>query len=89
MIPIENALTSHLFNGYSSFTAYIVAGSRIIENYVLKNNGKMFYVNACYDVIDDFIAIYKVLEMALSFMLYIMNDAIMCSNIYILPLFIF
>ena len=38
-----------------------------------------FYVN--YDVIDEFISIYNVLEMALSSMLYIINDIIMCSYI--------
>ena len=32
----------------------------------LKNNGKMYNVNAYYDVIDDFITIYKYLIMALS-----------------------
>ena len=41
--------------------------------------------NAYNDVIDDFIAIYSVLEMALSSMIYIINDAIMCS----FPLFIY
>ena len=29
-----------------------------------KNNGKMYRVNAYYDVIDDFITIYNFLEMA-------------------------
>ena len=27
-----------------------------------KNNGKMYYINAYYDVIDDIITIYNVLE---------------------------
>ena len=40
----------------------------------------MFYFNAYYDVIE-FIAIYNVLEMALSSMLYVINDVIMCSSI--------
>ena len=47
----------------------------------LKNNGKMYYFNAYYDVID-FIVIYNVLEMTLSSMLYIINDVIMYSIIY-------
>ena len=45
----------------------------------LNNNGKMYYmyyVNAYYDVIDD----YNFLEMALSSMLYIINDVILCST---------
>ena len=29
-----------------------------------KNKGKMYYVNSYYDVIDDLIAIYNVIEMA-------------------------
>ena len=45
----------------------------------------MYHVNAYYDVIDDFIAIYNVLEMALSFMLCIINGVIMCSNIMPFP----
>ena len=36
-----------------------------------KNNGKMYYVNPYHDIIDDFIAIYNVLEMALFSRLYI------------------
>ena len=50
-----------------------------------KNKGKMYYVNAYYDVIDDFITIYIFLVMALSSMIYIINDVIMCSNIIHFP----
>ena len=53
-----------------------------------KNNGKMYYFNTYYDVID-FIAIYNVLEMALSSMLYIINDVIMCSRIIYFPVIYF
>ena len=35
-----------------------------------KKNKKMYYVNAYYAVIDDFITIYLFLEMALSCMIY-------------------
>ena len=48
----------------------------------------MYYVNAYYDVID-FIAIYNDLEMALSSMLYIINDVIMCRSIIYFPGFFF
>ena len=41
----------------------------------------MFYVNAYYDDIDDFITIYIFLEIVLSSMIYIINDVIMYSNI--------
>ena len=44
----------------------------------------MYYLNAYYDVID-IIAIYNVMEMALSSMLYIINDVIMCSSIIYFP----
>ena len=44
-----------------------------------KNKWEMYYVNASYDVIDDFITIYIFLEIALSSMIYIINDVIMCS----------
>ena len=37
----------------------------------------MNYVNAYYDVIDDFITIYNYLKMALSSLIYIINDVIM------------
>ena len=49
----------------------------------------MYYVNAYYDVIDVFITIYNILEMALSSMIYIINDVIMCSNVINFPVFIF
>ena len=49
----------------------------------------MYYFNAYNDVIDDFIAIYNVLEMALSSMLYIINDVIMCSRIIYFPVIYF
>ena len=42
-----------------------------------ENNGKMYYVNAFYDVIDAFITIYIFLQMAFSSMIYIINDVIM------------
>ena len=48
----------------------------------------MYYFDAYYDVID-FIAIYNVLEMALSSMLYIINDVIMCSSIIHFPVIYF
>ena len=44
------------------------------------NKGEMYNANAYYDVIDDFIIIFIFLEMALSSMIYIINDVIMCSN---------
>ena len=50
-----------------------------------KNNGKAYYVNAYYDVIDDFITIYIFIEMALCSMMYIINDVIMSSNITHFP----
>ena len=49
----------------------------------------MYYVNAYYEVIDDFIAIYNVLEMALSSMLYIINEVISCSKIMYFPVIYF
>ena len=49
----------------------------------------MYYVNAYYDVINVFITIYNILEMALSSMIYIINDVIMCSNVINFPVFIF
>ena len=48
----------------------------------------MYYFNAYYDVID-FIALNNVLEMALSSMLYIINDVIMCSRIIYFPFIYF
>ena len=49
----------------------------------------MYYFNAYNDVIDDFIAIYNVLEMVLSSMLYVINDVIMCSSIIYIPVIYF
>ena len=49
----------------------------------------MYYVNAYYDVIDDFIAIYNPLEMALSYNIYVINDVIMCSYIIHFPVIYF
>ena len=48
----------------------------------------MYNVNAYYDLIYDFITIYNYLEMALSSLIYIINDVIMCSDVSIFPLFI-
>ena len=45
----------------------------------------MYSIYAYNDVIDDFIAIYNVLEMSLSSMLYIINDVIICSSIIYFP----
>ena len=45
----------------------------------------MYNVNAYYDVIDEFITMYNFLEMALSSMIYIINDVIMCSNVMHFP----
>ena len=55
----------------------------------LKNNGKIYYVNAYYDAIDVFIIIYNFLEMALSSMIYTINDVIMRSNIIHFPIIFF
>ena len=49
----------------------------------------MYYVNAYYEVIDDFIAIYNGLEIVLSSRLYIINDVIMYSNIIHFPVISF
>ena len=54
-----------------------------------KNNGKMFHVNAYYDVIDDFITIYNNLKMALVSLIYIINDVIMCSDVKHFPVIYF
>ena len=43
----------------------------------LNNPGKMYYVNAYYDVIYDYKTIYNFLEIVLSSMIYIINDVIM------------
>ena len=53
-----------------------------------KNNGNMYNLNAFYDVIDDFVTIYNHLKMALSSLIHIINDVIMCSDVNIFPLFI-
>ena len=45
----------------------------------------MCYVKAYYDVTDNFMTIYNVLEMALSSMIYIINNVIMSQCIF--PLF--
>ena len=50
-----------------------------------ENNDKMYHVNAYYDAIDVFITIYNFFEMALSSMIYKINDVIMCSNIIKFP----
>ena len=55
----------------------------------LKNNGKLYYANAYYDVIDDFITMYNFLEMAHSSMIHIINDVIMCSKIIHFPVIYF
>ena len=49
----------------------------------------MYYLNAYNDVIDDFTSIYNVLEMALSSMLYKINDVTMCSSIIYFPVIYF
>ena len=49
----------------------------------------MYYFNAYNDIIDDFIVLYNVLEMALSSMLYIINDVILCSGIIYFPVIYF
>ena len=49
----------------------------------------MYYFNAYNDVIDDFINIYNFLEKALSSMLYIINDVIMCSSMIYFPVIYF
>ena len=41
----------------------------------------MYYVNAYYDVVDELITIFNFLKLALSSMIYIINDVIMCSDI--------
>ena len=50
-----------------------------------KNKGKIYYVNAYYDVIDVFITIYNFFEIALSSMIYKVNDVIMCSDVIHFP----
>ena len=63
-------------NKFASFQQiiliYVLYRSWIIKIKIIeKNNGEIYYFNAYNDVIDDFIAIYSVLEMALSSMIYI------------------
>ena len=49
----------------------------------------MYNFNAYYDVINDIIAIYIFLKMALSSLLYIINDVIMCSDVKHFPVIYF
>ena len=49
----------------------------------------MYNVNAYYDVIGDFITIYNYLKMALSSLLHIINDVIMCSDVKHFPVIYF
>ena len=49
----------------------------------------MYYVNANYEVIDDFITIFNFLKMAFSSTIDIINDIIMCSNIKHFPIILF
>ena len=49
----------------------------------------MYNVNAYYDVIEDFITIYNYLKMALSSLIYILNDVIMCSDVKHFPVIYF
>ena len=53
------------------------------------NNGKMYIVNAYYEVIDDFITIYNDLKMALWSMIYIINDVIIRSDVKQFPVIYF
>ena len=49
----------------------------------------MYNVNAYYEVIDDFITIYNYLKMALSSLIYIIDDVIMPSDVKRLPVIYF
>ena len=49
----------------------------------------MYNVNAHYDVIEYFITIYNYLKMALSLMIYIINDLIMGSDVKQFPVIYF
>ena len=49
----------------------------------------MYNVNAYYDVIDGFITIYNYFKMALSSLLYIINDVIMYSDVKHFPVIYF
>ena len=59
------------------------------SKFMLKNNEKMYYDYAYYNVIDNFITIHNFLKIALSSILYIINDVIMCSNIMHFPISLF
>ena len=86
MITLRNAITSPIFK-------WIIFIKNFFElnnwNSCCKNNGKMNYVNAYSDVIDDFTTINNFLEMALSSMIYIINDVVIAVIKYIFPFFIF
>ena len=49
----------------------------------------MYNANAYYDVIDDFITIYNYFIMALSALIYIIDDVIMCSDAKHFPVIYF
>ena len=49
--------------------------------YVLEKNRGIYNVNAYYDFIDDFITIENNPKMALSSLIYILNDVIICSDV--------
>ena len=57
------------------------------EDYLLKIGEVITFCNG--HIYYDFIAIYNVFEMALSSMLYIINDVIMCSSIMHFPVIYF
>ena len=48
----------------------------------------MYNFNVFYDVIAEFVTIYNYLKMALSSLIHIINDVIMCSDVSIFQLFI-
>ena len=87
------------FAGWVKFTIlclpYVGTGWSIIYVTITKFNNfaylqQIFFIfNAYYDVIDDFIAIYNIMEMALSSMLYIVNDVILCRSIIYFPVIYF
>ena len=49
----------------------------------------MYNINAYYDVIEYFITIYNYLKMALSSLIYLINDVIMCSEVKHFPVIYF
>ena len=49
----------------------------------------MYNVNAYYHVIDDFLTIYNNLKTALSSLIYIRNDVILCSDVKHFPVIYF